>query len=90
MFDDFTDCYCFGDYSASVNREVGCGCVDWIGLAQDRDRWWAIVSAVMNLRVPFNAGNFLTSCKPVSFSRRTLLHGVMESTVQRTGSEMKV
>jgi hypothetical protein len=33
-------------------REVGCGCVDWIGLAQDRDRWRALLSAVMNLRVP--------------------------------------
>jgi hypothetical protein len=32
-------------------EEVGCGCVDWIGLAQDRDRWRALVSAVMNLRV---------------------------------------
>jgi hypothetical protein len=32
-------------------REVGCGCVDWIGLAQDRDRLRALVSAVMNLRV---------------------------------------
>jgi hypothetical protein len=31
---------------------VGCGCVDWIGLAQDRDRWRALVSAVRNLRVP--------------------------------------
>jgi hypothetical protein len=33
-------------------REVGCGCVDWIGLAQDRDRWRTLASAVMNLRVP--------------------------------------
>ena len=33
-------------------QEVGCGHVDWIGLAQDRDRWWTLVSAVMNLRVP--------------------------------------
>ena len=32
--------------------EVGCWCVDWMELAQDRDRWCAIVSAVMNLRVP--------------------------------------
>jgi hypothetical protein len=31
-------------------QEVGCGDVDWIGLAQDRDRWWEIVNAVINLR----------------------------------------
>ena len=33
-------------------QQVGCGYVDWIGLAQDRDRWRTLVSAVMNLRVP--------------------------------------
>jgi hypothetical protein len=33
-------------------REVGCGCVDWMELVQDRDRWRELVSAVMNLRVP--------------------------------------
>ena len=32
-------------------QEVGCGYMDWIGLAQDRDRWQTLVSAVMNLRV---------------------------------------
>ena len=32
-------------------QEVGCGYVDWIGLAQDRDRWRTLVNAVMNLRV---------------------------------------
>ena len=57
-------------------QEVGCGYMDWIGLAQDRDRWRTLLIAVMNLRFPWNAGNFLTSCKPVSFSRRTLHHGV--------------
>jgi hypothetical protein len=32
--------------------ELGCGCVDWMELAQDRDRWRTLVGAVMNLRVP--------------------------------------
>jgi len=49
--------------------------MDWIELAQGRDRWRALVN-VMNLRVPYNVWNFLTVCKPVRFSRRTLLHGV--------------
>jgi hypothetical protein len=35
--------------------------MDWIDMVQDRDRWRALVSAVMNLLVPQNAGNFLTS-----------------------------
>jgi hypothetical protein len=33
-------------------REIGWGCVDWIDLAQDRDRWRAVVYTVMNLRFP--------------------------------------
>jgi hypothetical protein len=32
-------------------RQIGCGDVEWIHLAQNRDRWWALVNAVMNLWV---------------------------------------
>jgi hypothetical protein len=40
---------------------IGCEGVDWMHLAQDRGQWWAVVNTVMNLPVPQNAGNFLTS-----------------------------
>ena len=42
-------------------QEVGCEGMDWVDLAQDRDRWRALVKAGMKLRFPNNAGNFLTS-----------------------------
>ena len=57
-------------------QEVGKGCGDWMELTQYRDRWRALVSTVMNFRLPLNVGNFSTSWKPVSFSRRTLFHVV--------------
>ena len=33
-------------------QEVGCGGMDWMDMALDRDRWWALANAIMNLRVP--------------------------------------
>jgi hypothetical protein len=40
-------------------KKVGCGCVDWIELAQDRDRWRALVNALMNLGGSIRCGEFL-------------------------------
>jgi hypothetical protein len=42
-------------------QEMRCEGMDWIGVAQDRDRCRALVNVLMELRVPCNAGNFLTS-----------------------------
>jgi len=41
-------------------REIGWKAVDWMHLAQDKDRWRALVNTVMNIRFPKKAGNFLT------------------------------
>jgi hypothetical protein len=54
-------------------KDVGLGGMVWIDLAEDRDRWRALVTSLL---VPHNAGNFLTSRRPLSFSGRILLRGV--------------
>jgi hypothetical protein len=43
---------------------------------QDGDLWWAVVNMVMSLHIPLKAGNFLTADHAVSFSSRTLCHGI--------------
>jgi hypothetical protein len=50
-----------GDNIQMDLQEGGWKGMDWIYLAQDRDRWRALINAVMNLRVLQNAGSFLTS-----------------------------
>jgi hypothetical protein len=43
-------------------REIGWDGMDWIDLAQNRDKWRSLVNTVTNLRVPQNAGKFLSNC----------------------------
>jgi hypothetical protein len=56
--------------------EVGWGDVDWIGLAQDRNRWRAVVHAVINLRALQNAESFSSFCTSGGLSSSTQLHRV--------------
>jgi hypothetical protein len=49
--------------------EIGWDGVDWIDVTQDRDQW----NTVINLRVPLNAGTFLSGCTFGGFSRRAQL-----------------
>lgn len=57
-------------------KEIRWKGMDWIHQAQNRGQWQAYVSTVINLWVPYNAGNFLTSWTAVSFSRRIMFHRV--------------
>ena len=57
-------------------QEVGGSCGDRMELAQDRDKWRPLVGTVRNLQVPKMWGISGLAAEPVSFSRRTVLHGV--------------
>jgi hypothetical protein len=50
--------------------------VDWIGLAQDMNRWRALVNWVLNLRVPWNAGKLSSDLTSSGLSSSAQLHGV--------------
>jgi hypothetical protein len=56
--------------------EVGLSVVDWIGLAQDRYSWRALVNSAMNILVPQNAGNLSSGCTSCGLSSCTQLHRV--------------
>jgi hypothetical protein len=57
--------------------EVGWGDVDWTGLAQERNRWRALVNSVLNLRVPWNAGKLSSGLTTGGLSSSTQLHRVI-------------
>jgi hypothetical protein len=50
-------------------KEKGSDGIKLIHLAQNREKWWVLVYMVINLEIPYNAGNFFTSCENISFSR---------------------
>jgi hypothetical protein len=50
--------------------------VGWMHLVYNRDQWRALVNTIINLRVPWKAGSFLTIWVTISFSRRSLFHGL--------------
>jgi hypothetical protein len=55
----------WGDKIKIDLQELGCECVDWMKLTQDRDRWWALANAVMILRFSMKCGEFLDWLKTV-------------------------
>jgi hypothetical protein len=56
-------------------QEIGCEGLDWLDLAQDKDRLGALLGTVMNSSCPYNADNLLNSWR-IFILWRNLLHGV--------------
>jgi hypothetical protein len=67
--------------SGQYLKENECEGVDWNKLALDRVQWRALVNKIINLRVPYNAGEFLDQLNDYQhFSRITLLHDISKQT----------
>ena len=70
--------------------------MNWIQLAQNRDHWRDVLKTVMNLRIPKNDGNFLTTWRAVSFLKTTaldtfcLLQYIIEMEFYRVADEQSV
>jgi hypothetical protein len=71
-----------------MNLELGWSGVGWIGLAHNRDKWGALVNAVMNLGVPKNAGNFLSDYTTHGLLSSTELHRVRAMLLSRASSSI--
>jgi hypothetical protein len=69
--------------------EVGWGDVDWIDLAQDRNRWRAVVNSVLNLRVPRNAGKLSSGLTSSGLSSSVQLHIVSYATSGTAGGSQQ-
>jgi hypothetical protein len=57
-------------------KGIMCDHVDWLNLAENGDKWWAVVGRIMNIWVVLDVWNFLTSLGSTSVSRKAVLHGV--------------
>jgi hypothetical protein len=66
------------DNSKMDLRGIRCGVMDWFDLSQDRDKWRALVNAVMNFRMEKSIGKFLCRCAIGGFSRRAFPRGVSQ------------
>jgi hypothetical protein len=68
-------CMCVNNIKMDL-RKIEWSDIYLIDLSEDRDQWRALLNAVMNVRVPLNAGKFLSICIIGSSSRRAQLHEV--------------